>query len=267
MYEIINTLIKEIDLRGIPVHYNREIVSFRKHDGQVISLVDNKGNHYAFENYIINMDAALFRSKILQRKTYSPQMMRNMKWSMGFLTFYLGIDVELPQLNMHNYFIGKDDKDKNMKSFRSDVIPDNPYFYVNVCSKMNEKAAPEGSEALMFVVPVPNLINRKNWDDKQQIVDSIIKEFGDRIGLDLSSHIVTQHIMTPVDWSDQFNLYAGAGLGLNHSMWQTGYFRPENKDEVYENLYYTGASTVPGIGLPMAIISSRLTTERLINNH
>ena len=68
----------------------------------------------------------------------------------------------------------------------------------------------------------------------------------------------------PLEWQKKFNLFCVAELGLSHSMDQTGYLRPSNMDKEFKNLFYTGCSTVPGIGLPMAIISSRLTTERVI---
>jgi len=64
-----------------------------------------------------------------------------------------------------------------------------------------------------------------------------------------------------------FNLYRGSGLGLAHGISQVGAFRPRNKDEVFPNLYYVGASTTPGTGLPMVIISSKLVTERIVKDH
>jgi phytoene dehydrogenase-like protein len=69
---------------------------------------------------------------------------------------------------------------------------------------------------------------------------------------------------TPEDWRDQFNLYQGAGLGLSHRMLQIGALRPKNYDEEFKNTFYVGASTIPGAGLPMSIISSALTTERVL---
>ena len=69
--------------------------------------------------------------------------------------------------------------------------------------------------------------------------------------------------MSPAEWGPMFNLYKGSGLGLAHSMNQVGAFRPKNKDEHFKNLYYVGASTTPGTGIPMVIISSRLVQERM----
>ncbi|MCZ7602066.1 MAG: hypothetical protein M5R37_04325 [Melioribacteraceae bacterium] len=69
--------------------------------------------------------------------------------------------------------------------------------------------------------------------------------------------------MAPDDWANALNLYKGSGLGLAHDIDQVGAFRPSNKDEEFSNLYYVGASTTPGTGLPMVIISSKLVTERI----
>jgi len=69
---------------------------------------------------------------------------------------------------------------------------------------------------------------------------------------------------TPEDWKYQFNLYQGAGLGLSHTMMQIGALRPKNYDEKFKNTFYVGASTIPGAGLPMSIISSALTVERVL---
>jgi len=70
-------------------------------------------------------------------------------------------------------------------------------------------------------------------------------------------------VFTPADWGERFNLYRGSGLGLAHDMMQIGAFRPKNYDEVFPNLFYTGASTIPGTGLPMVIVSSKLTFDRI----
>jgi phytoene desaturase len=78
--------------------------------------------------------------------------------------------------------------------------------------------------------------------------------------------IETKEILSPEHWGNMFNLYKGSGLGLAHDLKQIAWFRPANKDEHYENTYYVGASTIPGTGLPMAVISSKLTLERLLSD-
>ncbi len=140
-----------------------------------------------------------------------------------------------------------------------------PYYYVNVVSKHNPECAPEGCESLFFVCPVPNLLFKPDWRDRDAIVSSIISDFSQRIGKNIEPEIVSKTIYTPEDWESRFNLYKGSGLGLSHNMDQIGAFRPANFDEKYKNVFYVGASTLPGAGIPMAIISSKLAAERIVD--
>ena len=97
-------------------------------------------------------------------------------------------------------------------------------------------------------------------------MDSIIADFSKRINKDIEPEIISKTVYTPVDWQYQFNLHRGSGLGLAHNMFQIGAFRPSNFDEEFSNVFYVGASTLPGAGLPMAIISSKLAFERIVKH-
>ena len=149
------------------------------------------------------------------------------------------------------------------KVFKSPDSLQKPYYYVNVLSKHNLDCAPADSESLFIVCPVPDLRFKSDWSDKDAIVDSIIDDFSVRIGKDIRPEIVSRTVYTPEDWQDQYNLHRGSGLGLSHDMNQIGGFRPKNFDEVFKNVFYVGASTVPGTGLPMVIISSKLAFQRV----
>ena len=83
----------------------------------------------------------------------------------------------------------------------------------------------------------------------------------------IKNNIITKTVYTPIEWEKMFNLYRGSGLGLAHGLNQIGAFRPKNKDEKLNNLYYVGASTVPGTGLPIVVIGSKLVTERINNEY
>jgi phytoene dehydrogenase-like protein len=115
----------------------------------------------------------------------------------------------------------------------------------------------------MILCPVPDLRFKQSWDDADELGESILTDLSERIDVDIARHAKFRKILTPVDWGESFNLYKGSGLGLSHDMLQVGAFRPRNKDEEFSNLYYVGASTQPGTGLPMVIISSKLVMERI----
>ncbi|MCM8809972.1 MAG: phytoene desaturase, partial [Candidatus Omnitrophica bacterium] len=119
---------------------------------------------------------------------------------------------------------------------------------------------------IFILCPVPDLRFKSDWSDTQEFADNIIEDLSRRIDFDIKSNLKVMRIYNPIDWQNMFNLYKGSGLGLAHGINQVGAFRPSNKDEEFSNLYYVGASTIPGTGLPMVIISSKLVTERILND-
>lgn len=266
MYTIVNGLINELSKFDVLFDYETEIVSYNSSNDKLISLIDQNGKVWESDIFVINADAAFFRGNVFKRKGYSTKRLNKMSWTTGYLTFYVGINKKLPQVEHHNYFLGN-----NYEEYAKDVMKnpgtlEKPYYYVNVLSKHNPDCAPEGCEALFFVCPVPNLLYKRDWSDKHEIIKSIIEDFSERINQDVSKDIVFQMEYTPEDWQSQFNLYKGAGLGLSHIMMQIGAFRPKNYDEEFSNTFYVGASTLPGAGLPMAVISSKLVVERIFVN-
>lgn len=263
MYKIVEGLVNELKKENVKFSYDTEIVDFEADDKRLKHLTDANGKQWDADVFVVNSDAAFFRGKVFKRSKFSDTRLAKKDWTMGYLTFYLGIDTKLPQVEHHNYFLGN-----NYEEYARDVMKnpgtlEKPYYYVNVVSKHNDDCAPEGNEALFFVCPVPNLLFKKEWSDKEVIVDSIIDDFSQRIGHDIKPNIVSKTVYTPEEWQNQFNLFKGGGLGLSHTMLQIGGFRPANFDEKFKNTFYVGASTIPGAGLPMSIISSKLVTERV----
>lgn len=263
MYKIIEGLVAELKKDNVRITYNTEIKDFVSEGRALKYLVDENNFRWGADIFVVNADAAVFRGRNFRRKEFSEERLDKMEWTMGSLTFYIGTKCKLPEIRHHNYYLGDDFRLYADKVFKNPEILEKPYYYVNVLSRSNPECAPEGCESLFFVCPVPDLRLKRNWDDSDKIVDSIIDDFSLRIKKDIKPEIVSRTVFTPVDWQDQFNLHRGSGLGLSHKMSQIGGFRPKNFDEVFKNVFYVGASTIPGTGLPMVIISSKLVTDRI----
>ncbi|MBN1637558.1 MAG: phytoene desaturase [Ignavibacteriales bacterium] len=265
MYKIVEGFVDLLIKNNVKFHYNTEIVAHKETNGKLDYLIDNENNKWSSEIYLINSDAALFRGKVFKRKEFCDEKLDKMIWTMGPLTIYLGVDTKVENVSHHNYYLGKNFRDYADKIFTASSIEDVPYYYVNVLSHTNPECAPKGSESLFFVCPVADLRYKSDWSDKEIIVSKIIEDFSKRIKMDIKKHIISQTILTPIDWGNEYNLHRGSGLGLSHNLSQIGGFRPKNFDEKYKNVFYVGASTIPGTGLPMAIIGSKLVTERIEN--
>jgi len=267
MYKIVEGILGLLEKKNVEILYNTEITSVSHKNGILTSLHDANGNEYKADVYIVNADAAWFRGKFLKRPKFTEEKLDKMEWTLAPFTMYLGVNGKIPGIHHHNYFLGDNFRDYADTIFRSTVAPKKPYYYVNVASKSNPECAPEGCENLFILCPVPDLRIKPNWDDAEDLVDEILEDLSERVNFDIKNNILTKVVYTPEKWRDMFNLYKGSGLGLAHGLNQIGAFRPSNKDEELNNLYYVGASTTPGTGLPIVVIGSKLIHERIIHEH
>lgn len=267
MYQIVEGILPLLKKRGVEIHLNCEVISIQTENAKVQGITDQNGQNWNADVFVVNADAAAFRGKFLNRKNYTAKKLDAMDWTLAPFTIYLGVQGKIPGISHHNYFLGDNFKQYADTIFRSHVAPKKPYYYVNVASKSNENAAPSGCENIFILCPVPDLRVKPDWSDAETLAKEIINDLGQRVGFDFEKHTLTQTIMTPIDWEQKFHLYQGSGLGLAHGLNQIGALRPSNKDEKLNNLYYVGASTHPGTGLPIVVIGSKLVTERIKNEH
>ncbi len=264
MYKIVQGILPLLEKYGVSITDNTEITGYTESNGKISGFTDASGKTWTADVYVCNADAAWFRGAILGNQKFSEPRLDAMDWTLAPFTIYLGVKGRIPNIEHHNYFLGNNFREYADNIFKTSVAPNKPYYYVNVASKSNPECAPEGCENLFILCPVPDLRHKPDWSDAQTLADNIISDLGKRVGYDISGNILTRTVYTPVDWQKMFNLYKGSGLGLAHGMNQIGALRPANKDEKFGNLYYVGASTHPGTGLPIVVIGSRLVTERII---
>lgn len=267
MYKIVEGLLEIARQKGIQIQYNTEIVRAQYNEKELIALFDATGHEWKADLFVVNADAAWFRGKFLNRKAYSEKKLDELKWTLAPFTMYLGVKGKTEGLEVHNYFLGTNFEEYSSKIFKNSISLEKPYYYVNVPSKASLTSAPEGCEAIFVLCPVPDLRYKPDWSDSEILANNIITDLSERIGFDINANLVSKTVLNPIQWQSMFNLWRGSGLGLAHDLNQIGYFRPHNTDEKLKNLFYVGSSTVPGTGLPMAVISSRLTTEQILKRY
>jgi phytoene desaturase len=264
MYRIVEGLLHEAEKAGIQIHYNVTINGFEPDGRRNRAFTDTTGRRWEADIFVVNADAAMFRGRVFRRNAFTDGRLDRMQWTLAPFTMYLGVKGRMENIHHHNYFLGDNDYEYYSKGiFRNRVSLEKPYYYVNANAIFNPQSAPEGCENLFILVPVPDLRFKPDWSDREKISDAVISDLSERTGHNVEANLMTKVVLDPVDWQNMFGLYRGSGLGLGHKMTQVGGFRPSNKDEVFSNVWYTGASTVPGTGLPMVIISSKLTVQRI----
>jgi phytoene desaturase len=182
---------------------------------------------------------------------------------------YLGVDRVYEHLQHHNVFFTSDFRANFDAIFRTRRLPAEPSLYIAAPGRTDPSVAPPGHDALMVLVPVPHLArDGVDWEREEPAFRERLYNQLERLGLkDLRKHIRVERSFSPIDWRDTYSLTAGAAFGLGHDFRQVGYLRPGNRAKKLPNLYFVGASTVPGTGVPMVIIGSRLVTERILHEH
>lgn len=200
------------------------------------------------------------------RPDFPDRRLRRLRYTASAYMLYLGVDRVYEQLRHHNVFFNHDFRANFDAIFRRRRLPDDPSLYIAAPSRSDPTVAPEGHDALMVLVPVPHLATGGvDWEREEPAFRQQLYVRLEGLGLtDLRRHVVVERRITPLDWRDRYALTAGAAFGLSHDFRQVGYLRPNNRAKSLRNLYFVGASTVPGTGVPMVIMGSRLVAERIL---
>nr|WP_314146356.1 phytoene desaturase family protein [uncultured Leifsonia sp.] len=190
----------------------------------------------------------------------------------GAVLVMLGVRGELPQLAHHSLFFTRDWDANFDRIFGADPgIPDPASLYVCRPSATDPGVAPPGCENLFVLVPVPADVSigvgGVDGDGDRLVertADAAIAQVAAWAGIpDLADRIVVRRTVGPGDFADDFNAWSGGALGPAHTLRQSAFLRPGNASKHVDGLFYAGCSTIPGIGLPMCLISAELVVKRL----
>jgi len=190
----------------------------------------------------------------------------------GALLILLGVRGELPRLGHHSLFFARDWKEGFERIFGAETsLPDPASLYVCKPSGVDPSVAPEGHENLFVLVPIPAdpSLGRGEVDGDgtavlEALADRVVRQIGDWAGIpDLQDRVVVRRTIGPGDFAADLHSWRGTALGPAHTLRQSAMFRARNASGRVDGLYYAGGSTIPGIGLPMCLISAEVLLKRL----
>ncbi len=250
--EICRAVGRLAEAKGVDIRLNTPV---KKIEGKTVIL--ESGEILTADTVICNADLPYAERALTNAK---PKPKR--RYSCSSYMMYMDYVGSLPKLLHHNVFFGGNFTQNLEQIFHQNQLPTDPAFYAAISARSETVMAPEGHENLYILVPCPNL--DRPWADVdgvalQQLVMTRLRK---EIGFD-AEKVVTMKTYSPQDWSNDLNLDRGAAFGLSHDFWQSAYFRPSNRSRENPDLYYVGASTQPGNGLPMVLLSAELVVKRL----
>ncbi len=235
---------------------------------------DKNGTEHSIESDIVVSAADLHHTETEllppAAQTYPESWWDGRVAGPGAVLAMLGVKGALPQLAHHSLFFSSDWRRNFDDIFESPtVIPDPASLYVCRPSATDASVAPDGHENLFLLIPVPADITIGKAGDPlvEKTADAAIRLISHKAGIpDLEERIIVRGTYGPADFADNLNSWSGSALGPAHTLRQSAFLRGSNQSKKVDGLYYAGGSTVPGIGLPMCLISAELVIKRLRND-
>ncbi|GAB4816450.1 hypothetical protein N2152v2_003496 [Parachlorella kessleri] len=208
------------------------------------------------------------RTKLQEYARDKSKQLGGLQYSTGVISFNWCVDRRLERLRHHNVFLSDDYKQSWVPAATPAQLCRRPNFYCHVPARTDPSAAPEGCDSVMVLLPVANMQQRSgDYPDlvaagRQRVLQAF-KESG--VG-DIEASISHELVITPDQWTQRYGLRHGAAFGLAHGLDQLSVFRPGSKDSRIKGLYFVGASSRPGNGVPLCLISGKLTAERVLSD-
>ncbi len=200
---------------------------------------------------------------LLPQKKISPPNIKK-RYSMGLYVLYFGTKKLYPDVAHHSIWMGPRFQELLSEIFDDKQMSDDFSLYVHRPTATDKSFAPEGCESFYVLCPVPNLQGNVNWDTEGEVLRTrIINALEETILPDLSTVIEEVFWMTPEDFAKDYRSMHGAGFSIEPRLTQSAWFRFHNRDSAIDNLYFVGAGTHPGAGLPGVVSSAKVVEELL----
>lgn len=257
---------KDLD---VAYHFNTEVQEIIVESGRAVGVRLAKGEEIRADIVVSNADLHHTETRLIasEHQSFPEQYWQKRQPGPGALLVSLGVRGELPDLTHHNLFF-VDDWRGNFRAIYEDmVVPENASVYVCNPTKTDPSLAPRGYENLFFLIPIPAGITLDE-EQQDQLAERSIAAFVAAAKIpDLAERIVERHVFGPRDFASRYHAWAyNAFGGESHLLSQSVIFRTPNKSRKIRNLYYVGAGSLPGIGLPMCLISAQLTYKQITGN-
>lgn len=268
LYRAVETLTEIVEAQGVTFRYNAPVARILVNGRRTTGVVLADGEQMAADVVIANADLPYVYEQLLPRDEAAIRRLNHLKYTCSTLMFYWGVDKVYPQIEHHNVFLSNDYEASFDRIFNEHGMPDDISFYVHAPARTDPSAAPAGQDTLMVLVPVGHLSDDACEDRKAMTLrarDTVLSRLQALGVTDLDAHLKFEVVYTAQSWQTLYNLARGAAFGLSHNFFQVGYLRPHNRHRRYRNLYFVGSSTHPGTGLPMVLLSARLTTDRILH--
>lgn len=252
---------------GGRVHLNSPAQRIEVRDGAARSVVTADGRVFPCDAVVSNADVANTYRKLIapeHRRKYTDRRLERMRYSMGLWVVYFGTKRQYPGIRHHTILLSPHYRELLDDIFNKKRLSDEFSSYLHRPTATDPSMAPPGCDCFYALVPVPNQLSGIDWREEDARFTRLVLEFLDQRYIPgLLDNLATLRTLTPLGFETTLNSYAGAGFSFEPVFSQSAWFRPHNQSEDISNLYFAGAGTHPGAGVP-GVLSSAKIVEKLV---
>lgn len=257
MYSVVEGIKNLAEELGVHIKTNQNVEKILVENGKASAIFVNgkkievdvilSGADYHHTETLLDLQYRHYSENYWKKKTFAPSA----------LLFYVGFDKKIENVNHHTLFFDVDFEKHSMEIYDSPQWPKEPLFYASFPSITDETIAPEGKEAAIFLIPLaPGLDD--NLENREEYLEKILNRFEKITNQEVKKYVIFKESFCINDFISEYNSYKGNAYGLANTLTQTAFLRPKLKSGKVKNLFFTGQLTVPGPGVPPALISGKL---------
>ena len=266
--KLVSELTKLMARNGIQIKYNSDVSHFST-SGKVITRVNfTNGKSEAFDYVVSNADPVQVSGELLKNEKISIHnflIKKYAKHSMGLFVLFFGSVKTYKNIAHHTIWMGPRYKELLKDIFDRHHLADDFSIYLHRPTCTDPSFAPKNEDSYYALVPVPNLKGNQNWDEiKDSFSKKILEELDKTIMPGIVENAREIFSMTPKDFKENYRTPFGSGFSIAPILSQSAWFRTHNQDDRYKNLFYVGAGTHPGAGVP-GVINSAKVVEKIID--
>jgi phytoene desaturase len=268
MYSIVDALMEIARRAGVDFEFDASVERIDVNGTQARGVVLTDGRHLKADVVLANADLPYVYNDLLPQDGRAKRLSRK-RFSCSVISFFWGVDKRYETLGPHTLFLANDYRENFESIIRDLGLPANPSLYVHAPARLDPSMAPAGEDTLTAIVPVGHMSENgeQDWGElRDKAREHVFRRLAALGITDLEAHIKFETSFTPLSWRKRYNLMKGSTHGLCHNLTQLAYFRPRNQHSRYRNLYFVGASTHPGTGMPTAMVSGRLAAQRIMDD-
>jgi phytoene desaturase len=266
---IVNALGRLFTELGGKIHLNAGVSEILVNERKVTGIRLEDGSLHTADIIVSNADVAHTYRKLIPaqyRRKNTDRKLEGMRYSMGLFVIYFGTKRRYTDTDLAHHNIILSDRYKPLLDdiFNKKVLAHDFSLYLHMPSLTDPSIAPQGCENFYVLSPVPNLGSGTDWTKMARPYRDRIMQFLEQNYLpDLGSNIIAEHTIDPLHFQNTLNSYMGSAFSFQPILTQSAWFRPHNLSEDFDNLYFVGAGTHPGAGLP-GVLSSAIIAENLV---